>query len=102
MREEFLELLARADGSTSIDEACAACQTMEEWELLWKVIDMKRGENAPRKEPPDEWKARALEAFQDVPPWKISVKNIQIKLKVGYSLGADIQDWLMKVKWQES
>ena len=77
MREEFLEFLVRVNQNTTLDELRRHCQTQDEldWALNIAQID-KQNE---QEELSMDWKKKVLKAFDGVPPWKITVKAIQIK-----------------------
>ena len=45
-----------------------------------------------------KWKRKALENFAYTAVEKITTKDIQIKLNVGYHLALQIKEWLVKIK----
>ena len=96
MREEFLEFLVRVNQNTTLDELQQHCQTRDELEWALKIAQTDKQNE--QEEISIDWKKKALKAFDSVPPWKITVKAIQIELKVGYHLASKIKDWLVYVK----
>ena len=96
MREEFLEFLVRVNRNTTLDELQQHCQTQDELEWALKIAQMDKQNE--KEEISIDWKKKALKAFDSVPPWKITVKAIQIKLKVDYHLASKMKDWLLQIK----
>jgi hypothetical protein len=96
MREEFLEFLARVNQNTTLDELQQNCQTQEElgWALKIAQMDTKN----EQEEIGLDWKKKALKAFDNIQPWKITTQSVQIKLSVGYHLARKIKDWLLEVQ----
>ena len=45
----------------------------------------------------NEWKKIAYETFKDVPIAELRTAQVQVKLKVGYSLAIRIKNWLKTV-----
>ena len=44
------------------------------------------------------WKKKALDAFAFMPIEKITTKEVQIRLQVGYHLALKIKEWLVAIK----
>ena len=96
MREEFLEFLVRVNQNTTLDELQRHCKTQDELDWALKIAQMDK-QNEQEELSMDLIK-KAFKAFDGVPPWKITVKTIQIKLKVGYHLASKMKDWLLQIK----
>ena len=96
LREEVKDLIAR--NVKSLEEICSVCKTMDELNDVFKFSSLVHGDNnKPDKELSNEWKKIAYETFKDVPVSGLRTAQVQVKLKVGYSLAARIIDWLKTV-----
>lgn len=101
MNEEFLIFLENANAETTLDKIQENCHTQEELDMVFQKIGkgvVSANEASPGEKLPLAWKKKALDAFAFVPIEKITVKDIQIKLNVGYHLATQIKDWLVKIK----
>ncbi|MBR2506973.1 MAG: hypothetical protein IKB70_08785 [Bacilli bacterium] len=98
LREEVKDLVAR--NVHSLEEICSVCKTMDELDDVIKFSRLVHGDKDkgdPEEELSNEWKKIAYETFKDVPIAELRTAQVQVKLKVGYSLAVRIIDWLKTV-----
>lgn len=98
LREEVKDLVAR--NVHSLEEICSVCKTMDELDDVIKfsrLVHGEKDEGNPEEELSNEWKKIAYETFKDVPIAELRTAQVQVKLKVGYSLAIRIKNWLKTV-----
>ena len=98
LREEVKDLIVR--NVNSLEEICSVCKTMDELDDVIKFSRLVHGdktEGNPEEKLSNEWKKIAYETFKDVPVSGLRTAQVQVKLKVGYSLAVRIIDWLKTV-----
>ena len=101
MSKDFLIFLEKINAETTLDEIQENCHTQEELDMVFQKIDngvVSTNEANCSGKLPLDWKKKALDAFAFMPIEKITVKDIQIKLQVGYHLATQIKDWLVEIK----
>ena len=94
MREEFKKFLKTVHTETTLEELAKHCQTEEEWEVALKTAGLHRL-NETKKIVDERWIKKALEAFAGIPAHQITIRAVQMKLRVGYHLGCQIKDYLL-------
>ena len=98
LREEVKDLVVR--NVHSLEEICSVCKTMDELDDVIKfsrLVHGEKDEGNPEEELSNEWKKIAYETFKDVPIAELRTAQVQVKLKVGYSLAIRIKNWLKTV-----
>ena len=97
MRKEIVEFVKNMRAETSLDELSSVCKNTEE---LCYVLDSLKRASFEKKETvlPFRLRVRVKKAFHGVAVDKITTKDVQIKLSVGYHTAVAIKDWLQKDK----
>ena len=94
LREKINLLVQHQD--PTLDAFFSACKTFEEANDLLGYRRLLHGESGGDSSHAlsEEWKQKAREAFGDVPVDTLKTSQIQVRLKVGYSLALRIKEWL--------
>ena len=97
MRKEVAEFAKTIRADTTLDELSAVCKNTEE---LCYILDSLKRANFEKKEVvlPFRLRVRVKKAFHGVAVDRITTKDVQIKLSVGYHTAVAIKDWLQKDK----
>ncbi len=97
MRKEIVEFAKTIRAETSLDELSSVCKNTEE---LCYVLDSLKRASFEKKETvlPLRLRVQAKKAFHGVAVDKITTKDVQIKLSVGYHTAVVIKDWLQRDK----